>query len=284
MTEPFLTPERMKRIAAMPPAKRKIAMRLAAQREWDLCAADVLYWLDASQHIVPYVYTQDPKPVHLCTLCNDDVMWASFKRHIHLQNRHNIEARNDAELHNYFLDLPTIRPFPMKPYVKPIVEQWLREPLMVVEKSRDMVMTWTAIALFAWDVLYHEGRQHLFQSEEALKTRDLVMRVGIIYNNQPSWLRNIHKAYITEGITKAGLVKIPSLQSELIGLPKGAGKVRQYHPTGIYSDEAAFNPEAAETFAAIKPAIQAGGRYMAVSSANPSFFQRLCRDTVEEVV
>jgi hypothetical protein len=52
----------------------------------------------------------------------------------------------------------------------------------------------------------------------------------------------------------------------------------------MLSDEAAFNPDAAETFAALKPAIMGGGRYLAVSSANPSFFQALAQDTVPEAI
>jgi hypothetical protein len=54
-----------------------------------------------------------------------------------------------------------------------------------------------------------------------------------------------------------------------------------HHPTGFFSDEAAFNPDAAESFAAIKPAISDGGKYSAISSANPGWFHRLCRDALE---
>lgn len=267
----------------MPSRTRKLAMRLAAEQEWALCANDIHYWINPGAHIVPYVYTQDPKAVFVCLHCADGATYHTDKRRIHLSNRHNITVERTRDLEQHFTQLDTLRPFPEMPYFEPIVDAWLEEPLMVVEKSRDMMMSWLAVTMIAWDVLFHSGRQYLFQSETASKTRELVKRVDVIFKHQPRWLRAIHPLQFAEGGNKAGYIYIPTLDSEIIGLPKGADAVRQYHPTGIFSDEAAFNPEAGETFAAIKPAIQAGGKYLAVSSANPSFFMKLARDTVEEV-
>lgn len=284
MTETFLTQERLSRIAAMPPPKRKIAMRIAAQREWDLCASDILYWINPEAHLVPYVYTQDPKAVFVCTICNDGATYHTDKRRLHLSNRHDIVVEKLRDLDAFFNELPTLRAMPMMEYFPPIIDAWLEHPLMVIEKSRDMMISWLAITMMTWDVLFHKGKQYLFQSETASKTQELVKRVEVIYKHQPKWLRCIAPASFALGNNKAGVISVPTLDSEIIGLPKGADAVRQYHPSGIFSDEAAFNPEAGETFAAVKPAIQMGGRYLAVSSANPSFFQFLAQDTVAEVI
>lgn len=284
MTTPFLTDAMLTKISRMPKAKRAAAMKLVGQEEWSRCADDIFYWLDPSAHLVPYVYTKDPHPMHVCIMCNDGEAYHFNKRQIHLLNRHKVNARTDNELKPYFKELPTIRPFPDQPYFKPIIESWLQEPLMVIEKSRDMMATWLGITMFYWDAFFHEGRQHIFQSETAMKTRELVERLQVIHDNQPKWFRDIHPVRVTEGIGKAGLAKCASLQSEIIGFPQGADKIRQYHPSGMFSDEAAFNPNASETFAALKPAIQNGGRYLAVSSANPSFFMHLAQDSVQEIV
>lgn len=277
-----LTPELLQSIARLPIAKRTSAMRQAALAEWRLCADDPFYWLDATQHIVPYAYTRDPKPVYTCNICNDGVDWESEKRYTHAASRHNLNCDTLASLRQHFTQLDTIRPFPLHDYMRPIIECWLRYPLVAVEKSRDMTMTWLCVALYTWDTIFHKGVQNIFQSEDATKTRDLVSRSWILYNNQPKWLRNIAPAMHGEGTNRAGLLRVPSLQSEIIGFPAGADKIRQYHPSGVFSDEAAFNPEASDTYAAIKPAISGGGRYTAISSPNLGWFQQICRDMTGE--
>jgi len=270
----------------MPPAKRKIAMNIVAREEWARCAEDIFYWIDPARHPINYVYTLDPHPMHVCQICQDGATYHFNQRHLHLLSRHKIEAPTDTEQKGYFKELDTIRPVTFMPYFKPIIETWLREPLMAVQKSRDMQMTWLAVMMFTWDALFHKGRQHIFQSETAMKTRELCDRVNVIWSNQPSWLKKVWnpQCQLSEGASRAGVFKVPYMQSEIIGFPQGADKVRQYHPTGFFSDEAAFNPEAGNCFAAIKPAIQNGGRYLAVSSANPGWFQYVCNDTIQEVV
>ncbi len=264
----------------MPKARRAGAMKVVAQEEWQRCADDILYWLDPDRHLMPYVYTKDPHPMHVCNHCSDGEAYGFDKRHIHLLNRHKIEASTEGELRVNFHELDTIRVFTMKPYFQPIIEAWLREPFLAVEKSRDMMATWLVVVMYTWDTCFHKGRQNIFQSEDATKSRDLVDRAFTAYNNQPKWLRDLHKATVAEGGNRSGILKVPSLQSELFGFPAGADKIRQFHPTGVFSDEAAFNPEAGETFAAIKPAVQNGGRYTAISSANAGWFFRVCRDVI----
>lgn len=285
MTQPYLTREMFLEIAKRPKGERDKLMKVVGRKEWELCADDIHYWMDASQHLVPYVYTQDPHPMHRCKICQDTEAYHFNKRALHLQNRHSIEAHTEQEMRGYFTELDTTRVLTMMPYFKPIVDAWLVHPLMAIEKSRDMMATWLIVTCYTWDTLFHKGKQNIFQSETASKTRELVRRADFIFKNQPSWLKSIHPAITSEGGNKAGYLVVPSLQgSEIIGFPQGADKVRQYHPSGFFSDEAAFNPEAGNTFAAVKPSIQNGGRYTAVSSANPSFFQHICQDTVEQAL
>lgn len=253
-------------------------MKVVAQEEWQRCSDDLLYWIDAGRHLLPYVYTADQHPMHECKHCSDGEAYTGFKRQVHLLYRHKIQAETEAELREHFTELDTIRIFPMRPYIKPIAELWMREPLVVIEKSRDVLATWMITAFYTWDTIFHRGRQQLFQSETSQKTRDLVKRAFTIYRNQPRWLQQVHKAVSAEGQNRSGIISVDSLQSEIIGLPQGISQVRQYHPSGVFSDEAAFNPEAGESFAAIKPSIQNGGRYTAISSANPGWFHRIARD------
>lgn len=282
MTEPYLTKELLDKIIRLPKQQRKAVLAKVGEEEFKRCADDIFYWIDASRHPVPYVYTKDPKPMHICQLCNDGEAYNFDKRKVHLLSRHKIDANNDQAIRQYFNELDTVRPFPMLPYIKPILESLLNEKLVALEKSRDMMGTWTIVAFLTWDTIFHKGRQNIFQSENATKTRELVDRAYTIWNNQPEWLKNVAKATMAEGTNRAGIIKVNNLQSEIIGFPQGADKIRQYHPSGVFSDEAAFNPNASESFAAIKPAIYGGGRYIAISSANPSWFMYVCKDMLEQ--
>jgi hypothetical protein len=168
-------------------------------------------------------------------------------------------------------------------YMSPIISAWIGSQYFAVEKSRDMSATWLMIALHTWDVMFHNGRQAILQSEDAFKTLELVQRAYIIYENTPPFLRSaIGPANYSKGTTKSGELYFTSQQSEILGLPQGADQIRQFHPTSVFSDEAAFQMEAGATFAAIKPAIMQGGRYSAISSANRSWFELVCRDRTDE--
>lgn len=277
-TQPYLTRDLLNRISKLPAPKQRLAMAEVGKQEFARCAEDIFYWIDGSQHLIPYVYTKDPKAMHECNLCSDGEAYNFDKRQVHLLSRHKLEAHTDSDMRKYFKELDTIRQVKAHPYFRPIIEAWLSEKMLAVEKSRDMMATWLVVIMYTWDTIFHKGRQNIFQSENSTKTRDLVDRAYTLWLNQPKWLRDVHKAQMSEGTNRAGRFVIPSLQSEIIGFPGGAQQIRQFHPSGIFSDEAAFNPNASETFSAVKPAISNGGRYTCISSANPGWMQRICRD------
>jgi hypothetical protein len=187
-----------------------------------------------------------------------------------------------AELDKHFYILPTVRPFTLKPYMPPIIEAWLETNLFAIEKSRDMMATWLMVALATWDCFFHEGKQHIFQSEDAFKTLELVKRADFIINHQPSWLRDINPGKVVAGGNRSGILTLPAMNSEILGFPQGPDQIRQFHPSGVFQDEAAFQDQAAAAFQAIKPAIQEGGKFYAISSANPGWFESICNDTSDE--
>lgn len=273
----------LEKISKLPNKRmRQAAMRELGKLEWQRCADDLMYWLDVKQHPgMAYVYTHDPHMYYLCSICSDNNSYQGDQRKTHLRVIHKIEPETEGQMRQYFAELPTIRPFPLHDYMHPIIDTWLNEQFVFIQKSRDMVATWTVVMCYTWDVLFHEGRQHIFQSEDASKTADLVKRSNIIYRNQPKMLREVHPAKTALGLAKAGTFRVDTLNSEIMGFPQGADQIRQYHPSGIFLDEAAYLVDAGNTFAAIKPAIQAGGRFTAVSSANASWFWKACTDELD---
>ena len=262
--------------------QRAKLMKAVGREEWNRCSENILYWLDQKYHpAMPYVYTHDQHIYFHCALCNDGNTYQQNQRKSHLKLIHEIVPANQVEMASYYTEIPTIRPFPLQDYMLPIIEAWQNEQYLFVQKSRDMVATWTIVMLYSWDTFFHHGRQNIFQSETASKTFDLVRRSWQIYKHQPAWLKNVYPARPGAGTTKSGVVRIDTLNSEIMGFPQGADQVRQYHPSGIFLDEAAFQIEAAGTFQSVKPAIENGGRFTAISSANPSWFQYACEDRLD---
>jgi hypothetical protein len=244
--------------------------------EWDRCRDDMVYWLDPSKHLLPYVYTRDPMPLYECIRCADDIGRPFDKLHTHLESFHDIVEDNAMP---YFTELPTDRVWTLFPYHEPIIRTWLREKILFIEKSRDMMTTWLVVAMYTWDTLFHKNRENIFQSDDSTKTADLVERAYFIWNNMPTFLKRYEATYAS-GQTRSGILRVPELASVILGFPSGPDQIRQYHPSGVFADEAAFQPEAEAAFMALKPAIQAGGRYTAVSSANPGYFHAACRDII----
>jgi len=258
--------------------------------EWKKCAADILYWLTPSRHLktkdwpegIPYVYSHDPHPMYWCLECNNDVMHRGNALAWHLEHQHDIISKDPIQVFAHFNQFPTVRPFVDLGYFEPIIKTWLQRYLVLVEKSRDMMATWLVVMMHAWDVFYHEGRQHIFQSEDAPKALELVKRAQFIYEHQPKFLKRFGKIKFASTASKSGMLRVEQLNSEILGFPQGPDQVRQYHPTGLFQDEAAFQIQAGAAFAAAKPAIQNGGRFTAISSANPGWFQRACQDTLSD--
>jgi hypothetical protein len=280
---PVITEDLLTGVAKLPKGQRAKVMALLGKQEFERCAADPLYWLDASKHVrgLPYVYTHDPHKVYTCCTCQWEVY--EERRVDHMEIVHGQKANNLHSLAKDFEILPAIRPFSLMEYMPPMIRAWQTAQYFVCEKSRDMMVTWLMVTLFTWDAMFNAGRQHIFQSEDAFKTYELVKRAHLIYKMTPAFLRNaIGHGIFSKGSTKSGELFFPEQNSEILGLPQGPDQVRQFHPSGIFSDEAAFQIEAGATFAAIKPAILMGGRYTAISSANRSWFELVCRDRTDD--
>ena len=50
-----------------------------------------------------------------------------------------------------------IKCFPDKEYIKILVDIWLNNQLLLVLKSRQMMMSWLFTTLYLWDVIFHEA-------------------------------------------------------------------------------------------------------------------------------
>lgn len=177
------------------------------------------------------------------------------------------------------------KPFPELSYIKFLCDLYRDEDLIVVAKSRQMMVTWTYCALLLWQVLFHRAQLCIIQCLKEENANDHIQnKVKVLYDNLPDWLKELRPANtiknefnVTHDKTERGS------DSRIKAVQQGADAVRQFTASVILSDEMAFQPEAGEAYAASMPAtIGRGtkrGKYIGVSTANnKNFFWRLWDD------
>lgn len=184
-----------------------------------------------------------------------------------------------------------IKPFPEKEYIKILVDLWLKHPLLLVPKSRQMMISWICIGLYLWEAQFHNAKLIFFQSKKADDADDLIKRAKFIYDHEPTFL----KRYIDQGEFKVlkinpqhngkhteGKMSFPQINSEIRGIPEGGDVIRMHTCSGIFSDEMGFQPEASAAYTAAKPTISSKGRFTGVSTAeDQTFFEDLVFDNLE---
>ena len=181
--------------------------------------------------------------------------------------------------------------FPDKEYIKILVNLWMTKPLMLVPKSRQMMMSWIFVCLYLWDTQFHYGRLNFFQSKKSEDADQLVRRAKFIYDHEPKFLKRYYeggqfKDLICNpqhgGQHTQGKLTFPQIYSEIRGIPEGGDIIRSYTASGIFEDEMAFQPESSAAYTAAKPTLSSMGKFTGVSTAEDNtFFDDMVYDLVE---
>lgn len=171
-----------------------------------------------------------------------------------------------------------IKKFPPDPWLREVCELWMREPLLAIRKSRQLMMTWLIVYLNWWLATFHEGMAVFLQSENETKSDELIQRCEFIYNHIPA--TEMAKPNLKQGRKLWCLMDYPELHSYIKGIPQGQNQLRQYCASSVMMDEAAFWEKGRESFMATKPTVDGGGRVTIVSSAAKGWFRSLCFDEV----
>lgn len=174
------------------------------------------------------------------------------------------------------------KPFPDLPYLRHTVAVWdevskrPKNRILFVLKSRQVMVSWTALAMVLWSCLFEKGRTIGWQSKKAEDANWMLRRLAGIYERLPERVRGRHRMELREGE-----MRFPDQKNVVLALPEGPEKSRQYTWSLFVADEDAFQESARETYVAIQPAIRGGGMYVAVSSAAPGFFYDMVEDRAE---
>lgn len=180
----------------------------------------------------------------------------------------------------------SVRPFPSrieKPYIWDILDSFLTEKLILIEKSRQLMVSWLCVLYALWLAKYHKNRMIFIQSRKEENAANLV------YNTEPNQARlsfiecNLPQDMRSEVIWSYGKAIFKETGSMVWGIPEGGDQIRSYVPSAVFSDEAAFQPEFEGAWKAAKPCVDGGGQFIAVSTArNGSYMKQLLRCTTGE--
>lgn len=162
-------------------------------------------------------------------------------------------------------------------YLHHLVNTWVREPRLLVPKSRRMMASWTLLACHFWLARYRPNSFIAIVSRKRGETdaegsAELVKRIKTMHDHLPPECRPMKLEY------QFARIRLPEVNSEIVGIAQGGDQLRQYTATAILFDEFAFWEEAQATYAASFPTLEGGGKLTIISSANPGYFKMLCHD------
>lgn len=165
-------------------------------------------------------------------------------------------------------------PFPKKDYFRPLFDLFLSEPIVIIEKSRDMMASWACVGYFTWEAMRVSERGIVFQAQKEKKVVQLVDYAKCLYDNQPGWIKDAFP--LAKSIDKQPDLELHFAHGgNIMGIPGGKDQIRSYHPWGYFSDETAFQPEAGECY---DHALAAAQKIILNSSAGPGWLADFKRD------
>lgn len=131
------------------------------------------------------------------------------------------------------------KPFPDDPYFPYILDVLKYEPVVFLEKSRTMLMSWCVSAYFTWLGFTHPATCTVFVSEDESRSVHDVEYCKVLWENSSDALKVHWK--LEKPIEKQAYNELCAANgSRWIGLPgKDPNKIRSEHPTAVVMDEAA---------------------------------------------
>lgn len=164
-----------------------------------------------------------------------------------------------------------VKPFPLTPYVKPILDELQKEDIVHIAKSRQMSISWLIMAYLLHKAQFFPHRLIAVFSKKERDAQEMVERAKFMYNNQPDWLKALCPLDRKIKDMPFGYLYFAN-SSKIAGFAEGEQQVRGYVPSVAFLDEAAKQDKLRETYGACVPCAK---QIITVSSADAGFFQEL---------
>jgi len=154
--------------------------------------------------------------------------------------------------------------FPGWDYLKNLVKIFERERLVIILKSRQMLISWLVVSYVLWECIFHGYSDNLFISRKLKTSQELLWRIKFIYSRLPEFMK------VKLGYNNKSTFELNGTESRMISLPADPEAGRTYSPRRVIIDEFAFVPYAEEIFNSLQPALDGGGKFIGISTSNGS--------------
>lgn len=153
------------------------------------------------------------------------------------------------------------RAYPDFPYLQELIHKIRTEQRLVILKSRQMMVTWTAVAYALWEAIFQGNAEIIFISKREDDAREAIRRIKFIYDRLPEFLRPV------TGENTKYVLEFPKRHSRLMALPTHPNIGRTFSPTRILWDEMASTPFDEDIFASLQPSLDGGGYFVGISTS-----------------
>ena len=187
--------------------------------------------------------------------CRDDI-WYWLTEFVTTENHHREEVVLGGQ------PRVTLDPFPRMPHHELVVEAYWKPANVVVEKSRDMMLTWTVCAIFLWDLLFTENVQMFITTYQDYLVDDggenatsstLMGRILGMYKRLPPWMHERAPLRV-----KKGLIKNTKTGTYVSGKKASEHSSRSGKYYRAFADEFAHFERSEANLAALVPACPTG--------------------------
>ena len=168
-------------------------------------------------------------------------------------------------------------PFPPYDYFRGLFDGLDLEPVVWIEKSRDMMISWACVAYLTRHAITVPERGVIFQTQKLDKAIDLIDYAKCLYRRQADYIK---KAFpLAKPLDSQPRNRLEFADGGyILGIPGGANQLRGHHPWGYFNDETAFQPEAGECYNEAVSAVK--GKIILNSSAGPGWYADAKRDII----
>lgn len=238
---------------------------------WELCRRDAhtfIFGMDTPEGRTHFLYTKDEHNIYHPTQPFPDLPYLRVMVDYFLVGGHIIPPHKAKFALEWGTPLAHL-------------ERLNETAIVAVEKSRQVMITWIALAYILWRAKFMEHQLIMVQSKREADAQKLVCvkesepdaaRLTFMETHLPAYMRSVD--FSRRGATSKCNVYFDS-GSHVWGIPEGGSIIRSHTPSVLFSDEAAFQPAFGEAYRAALPAIRGGGQAIFVSSAELGEFADL---------
>jgi hypothetical protein len=167
--------------------------------------------------------------------------------------------------------------FPQKLYIRVMVRAALEHPTLFIEKSRQIMATWTFVALAVHDILFAKNRRGAFQSTKDETATALIKRAQFMYSHIYKH-RGQEKGFPAELLPepkwskgRAGTdseMEIPENNSRIQAVVQGGEVFASYTFSWVLGDEISKQRLAEEGYRCAIPTLQKDSHWWGPATAN----------------